>query len=141
MLGRTVTRRKVGTPDSDSAQPRRLFSTGPGAPGAGLSVLLRSVRGERRADQRRKGYRAGLPHDCRAVVVDRALADAQVCGDVLAGMAGEDKIQDLTLTRRQAGDLLRSRLPPRGDLGGVAAMIEGVLDAGEQILVADRLLD
>ena len=67
-------------------------------------TLVRSGRSERRADQRRKGLRAGLPHDGRAMVVDRALADAEIGGDVLAGMAGEDEVQDLPLTRRQTGN-------------------------------------
>jgi hypothetical protein len=31
-------------------------------------------------------------HDGRAMIVDRALADAQVCGNVLAGVAGEDEV-------------------------------------------------
>ena len=45
------------------------------------------------------------------MVVDRALADAEIGGDVLAGMAGEDEVQDLPLTRRQTGNAFRSRLP------------------------------
>jgi hypothetical protein len=39
------------------------------------------------------------------MVIDRALADAEIGGYVLAGMAGEHEIQDLALTRGQAGDL------------------------------------
>ena len=59
---------------------------------------------ECRADQRRKGLRAGLPHDGRTMVVDGALADAEIGGDVLAWVTSEDEIQDLALTRGQAGD-------------------------------------
>ena len=38
------------------------------------------------------------------MVVDRALADTEIGGDVLAWMAGEDEVQDLALTRGQAGN-------------------------------------
>jgi hypothetical protein len=41
------------------------------------------------ADQGREGPRAGLLHDCRAMVVDRALADAEIGGDVLAWVSSE----------------------------------------------------
>ena len=33
------------------------------------------------------------------MVLDSALADAQIRGDVLAGMAGEDQVHDLALSR------------------------------------------
>ena len=48
-----------------------------------------SSRSDRRAEQGRKRLRACLPHDGRAMVVDRALADAEIGGDVLAGVTGE----------------------------------------------------
>ena len=38
------------------------------------------------------------------MVVDRALADAEIGGDVLAWVAGEDEVQDLALTRGQTGN-------------------------------------
>jgi hypothetical protein len=60
--------------------------------------------GDRGADQGRKGLRAGLPHDSGAMVVNRTLADAEISGNVLAWMASEDEVQDLTLTRGQAGN-------------------------------------
>src|SRR6187402_2929792 len=63
-----------------------------------------SGRGDGRADQCRKGLRAGLPHDGGTMVIDRALADAEVGGDVLAWMAGEHEVEDLPLTRGQAAD-------------------------------------
>ena len=43
------------------------------------------------------------------------VVDAQVCGDILAGMTGEDEVQDLPLTRRQVENPYRSRLPCRLD--------------------------
>ena len=72
--------------------------------------LGRSSGGERRTDQGRKGLRAGLAHDRRTMVVDRALADAEVGSDVLARMAGNHQVQDLSLTHGQAGDSQRGRL-------------------------------
>src|SRR6185295_18447326 len=56
-------------------------------------------------------------------------------------MAGENEVQDLALARGQAGHALRSGLPPRGGFVGVAHLIECTFDAGEQVLVADRLLN
>jgi hypothetical protein len=47
------------------------------------------------------------------MVVDRALADAEIGGNVLAWMAREDKVQDLALTRGQTGNALRGRLSTR----------------------------
>ena len=47
------------------------------------------VGGEHQADQRRKRVRAGLLHGGSAMVLDRAPADAEVDGNVLAGIAGE----------------------------------------------------
>lgn len=63
-----------------------------------------SDRSQCRADQRRKGFRAGLSHNSRAMVVDRALADAQISGNVLTGMAGEHQPQNLALAHSQAGN-------------------------------------
>jgi hypothetical protein len=67
--------------------------------------LRRSARvgGERQADQRRKRVRAGLLHDGGTMVLDRALADAEIGGNVLAGMAGEHQLHDLALARGQTG--------------------------------------
>jgi hypothetical protein len=61
--------------------------------------LLGSGGGEGRAHERRKGLRASFSHDCRSMIVDRSLADAEIGCDVLAGMASENEVQDLTLTR------------------------------------------
>jgi hypothetical protein len=47
------------------------------------------TRGERKADQRRNRLRAGPVHDSGAMVLDRALADAEVGGDVLVGLTGK----------------------------------------------------
>ena len=41
------------------------------------------------------------------MVLDRALADAEIRGDILAGMAGEDQFHDLALSRREARDVVR----------------------------------
>jgi hypothetical protein len=46
------------------------------------------------------------------MVLDRALADAEIHGDVLAGLAGEDQFHHLTLSPCQAGEVVGRRLPP-----------------------------
>jgi hypothetical protein len=56
--------------------------------------------------------RAGLLHDGGAIVLDRALANAEVGRNVLAGVAGEHQLHDLALTRgqtREAANLRSSR--------------------------------
>jgi hypothetical protein len=50
------------------------------------------ARGEGHADQGRKGLRACLPHDMRTMVIDGALADAEVSSNVLACIARKDKV-------------------------------------------------
>ena len=66
------------------------------------------------------------------MVLDRALADAKIRGDVLAGVAGEDQFHDLALSRSQARDVIRRSLPPGGQLGRIPRLFESALDAGEQ---------
>src|SRR5271169_363217 len=51
--------------------------------------------GKRQSGQGREGLRACLLHDRSAVVLDGALADAEIRSDILAGMAGENQIHDL----------------------------------------------
>src|SRR5437762_11885948 len=65
------------------------------------------VGGEREADQRRKRVRPGLLHDGRAMVLDRALADAEIGGNVLARMTGEHQLHDLALAPGQTGEACR----------------------------------
>ena len=47
------------------------------------------------------------------MVLDSALADAEIRGDVLAGLAGEDQFHDLALSPCQADEVLGRGLPPR----------------------------
>lgn len=51
--------------------------------------------------QRGKRLRTRFLHDRSAVVLDRAPADSKVCGDVLAGVAVQNQIQNLVLSRCQ----------------------------------------
>ena len=89
------------------------------------------VGGERQADQRRKRMRAGLVHDGGAMVLDRALADAEVGGNVLAGMAGEHQLHDLALACGQTGEARRCRVPLNPQLGRISGRFQGALDSGE----------
>nr|WP_286173857.1 hypothetical protein [Rhodobacter sp. NTK016B] len=45
-------------------------------------------------------------HDLRAVIFRRALADAQITGDVLAWLSSQDQMHDLSLPQRQVSDQL-----------------------------------
>jgi hypothetical protein len=45
------------------------------------------LSGDRQSGQRRDGFRAGLLHDRVAMILDGALTDTEIRGDVLAMMA------------------------------------------------------
>ena len=96
---------------------------------------------KRGADQGGNILRAGLAHDGGAVVVDGALADAEVGGDVLAWMSGQDEIEDLALPSRQAGNARRGCILCGGPLPGVLMLIESAIDTREQFFAANRLLN
>src|SRR5438093_1801896 len=77
----------------------------------------------------------------RPVHLDRLLAETEVDGDDLVGVAAHDQLHHLTLPGRQAGH-------PGGDLGplglGPAALpvdLERLPDPVEEKLAADRLLE
>jgi hypothetical protein len=45
-------------------------------------------------------------HDCGAMVLDGASVDAEIRGDILARVAGEDQLHDLALAGREALDTI-----------------------------------
>ena len=65
------------------------------------------------------------------MVLDRTLADAEVGGNVLAGVAGEHQLHNLALARGQTGEARRCGRPPNRRLGGIPSVFQGMLDAGE----------
>src|SRR6516162_4110096 len=75
------------------------------------------------------------------MVLDCALADAEVGGNVLAGMTSERQLHDLALTRGQTREALRRRLPPNRQLARIPDVFQGMFDVGEQFVAVDRLLD
>ena len=75
------------------------------------------------------------------MVLDGALADAEVGGDVLARLAGEHPIHHLALSRRQTREVSRRRFSPFLQLARVSRQFESPLDAGDEFLAADRLFD
>jgi len=72
--------------------------------------------GKRQPRQSRKIPRARFLHDRGTMVFDRAPADAEIRGNILAGMAGENQFQDLALSRREAREVTHRRLPPSQQL-------------------------
>src|ERR1019366_10225736 len=97
------------------------------------------LRGDRQSRKRRKRLRSGPFHDRRPVILDSTLTDAKIGGDVLAGMPGEDQIHDLMLPCREAGDVARRILTPRGSLAGIPPLVKRASDTGGQFLAAPRL--
>src|SRR5581483_5552744 len=96
---------------------------------------------ECRAHQRRNGLRASLSHDGRTMIVDRALADTEISGDVLAWKAGQDEVEDLPLTYRQTGDACRIRLAWCRQPSVVMRLITLVLDGGKKLFASERHFD
>src|SRR5690606_14609274 len=98
------------------------------------SVL--AVRLDHHAHEVREGIRAHLLHDTRAVDLDRALADVQVAGDDLVGLALRDQFQNLALARRQL------RHPPADFVAllelaaHLAVLFERAVDPVDEVLVA-----
>ena len=88
--------------------------------------------GDRQSGERGKRLGAGSLHDFGAMVLDGPLADAEIGGNILAGLAGENQVHDLPLSRRKPGDMLRRFLVPGGQLGGVPRVVQSALDAGKQ---------
>ena len=84
---------------------------------------------------------SGLSHDGRPMVLHRALADAKIRGDVLAGMPREHEIQDLPLTHRQTSEPLGGPGALRGRWAVLPALRQRMCDAGDEFLIAKRLLE
>jgi hypothetical protein len=70
-----------------------------------------ATRTDRGVDHERKGLRSRLSRDVSAVIFDRALCDAEVRGDALAGVARENELENLVLSRTETGDPI-GRFPP-----------------------------
>ena len=66
------------------------------------------------------------------MVLDSALADAEIGGDIFAGMASEDQLHDLALSRSEARDVVRRSLPRGEQLVRIPRLFESSLDAGDQ---------
>jgi len=75
------------------------------------------------------------------MIFDGSLTDARVRRDVLAEMAGENQFHDLALARGEAGQMHGGALPPGPQRVRIVHLIDGALNAGKQLIAADRLLD
>ena len=75
------------------------------------------------------------------MVLDRALADAEVGGDVLAGLAREHPIHHVALSRRETREVSRRRFSQLQQLARILRQFESPLDARDEFLAADRLFD
>src|SRR5690606_5807325 len=82
-----------------------------------------------------------LAHDPRAVQLDSALAHAEVHCDDLVRLAADDAMHDLGLALRQRLDALADLplLAPRG--AARLVLLERLVDAVDQLLIAERFLD
>jgi hypothetical protein len=75
------------------------------------------------------------------MVLDGALADAQIRGDILIWVAGKDQVHDLTPSATESCDVLSRGRPPGKQLARIPRLFESTLDTGEQVVAADRLRD
>jgi hypothetical protein len=72
------------------------------------------------------------------MVFDSALADAEISGDLLAGMASEDQVHDLALSRTQPRDVVGRVLPPGRQLvDQLVPFMKQSLYSGESLLQPD----
>src|SRR5208283_3156660 len=106
-----------------------------------LWKLPRSGGGDRQSGQRRQRRHARLAHDRGTMVLDGPLADVEIGRDVLARVAGQDSIHDLALPWREARQLTSRRFVPGPELGRIPRLLERARNAGQQLVVADRLFD
>jgi len=79
--------------------------------GYGLA-RARLGRRKRQTCESRERLRACPVHDRRTMVLNGALADVKICGDVFVGVTREHEVHDLALSRREARNVVRSRLLP-----------------------------
>ena len=75
--------------------------------------------GKRQSGQGGKRRHACPFQDRRAVVLDGALADAEVGSNGLTRMAGQDRLHDLALPRREAANSPLRVFMPGSALGGI----------------------
>ena len=74
------------------------------------------------------------------MVLDRALADAQLVGDDLVLTPLNDKVQDPAFAPAQGGDTLSRRIAPRAELREILTALQRALDARQKLIGANRLL-
>jgi HSP20 family molecular chaperone IbpA len=84
---------------------------------------------------------AKLPHDPRSMQLDRALAHAEIHRDDLVRLPARDALHDLGLARRQQRDAGPNRILLGARLAPLAIALERLVDAVDEILVAERLLN
>ena len=106
-----------------------------------LRVSRASGGDEGEAGEGGEGFGAGSLHDRSAMIFDRALADAEIGGDVLAGMAGQHPLHDVALPRREPGQMVDRGVPPLRRLARIRRQFQGAIDAVDQLVAADGLLD
>ena len=75
------------------------------------------------------------------MVLDGALADAQIRRNVLAGTPGEHHLHHLDLTRRETLEMSGGRLSSLQEFAGVPREFQRPIEARDQFRTADRLLD
>src|SRR6266404_3006226 len=73
------------------------------------------------------------------MVLDGALADAQVVSDDLVRTSSNHEVQDVALPRRQAGEPLGCRLAPLEKLSRIPDALERASDARQKLVRANGL--
>src|SRR5712671_3644564 len=124
----------IGSTDLPSTVPRLSRERRSGFRRQGVG------RRHHQADQIRKRRRARPLHYGGTMVLDRALADAEVVGDYLIRTSFNDEVQDVAFARRQAGETCGRRLVPSGELCRIPDAVEGAFDACQQFVRANGFL-
>src|SRR5208337_2635986 len=107
---------------------------------ARTTAASNSSGGKRNADQSGQRLRTDFPHNRGAMIVHRPLAYLQVRRDVLARASSQNLFEDLALARGEGLDF-RSRNSPICRLCRASIrVIQSILNAVEQLVRANRLL-
>jgi hypothetical protein len=75
------------------------------------------------------------------MIFNSALGDAEMSGDVLAGLALKNEFEDLMLSRRQISNPINGLFPESGEAVRVTRLVERLPYAAEKLFGADRLSD
>jgi len=80
-------------------------------------------------------------HNRGTMILDNALANAKVRGDIFIKMASQNEIHDLMLPLRETPNARFGVLSPSGQFARIPRMFNSILDAGQEFITPNRFFD